>query len=143
MPLLKPETAAKIAALQPLDDAIKFRLNRLSLPCPDCADDQKCDDHAADVDLIAGYQDRYASAFSDALADMDPEEIKEILQRDNEIPPTVAVLGTVVLKRLRELAADGPALMHLDGRDVVIELDGDAIVEHPLTAGSDDSEAAS
>jgi hypothetical protein len=33
--------------------------------------------------------------------------------------------------------------MHLDGRDVVIELDGSAIVEHPLTADSDDSEAAS
>jgi hypothetical protein len=143
MPLLKPETSAKMAALQTLDDAIAFRLDRLKLSCPDCTADQKCHDHASDADLISGYQDRYASAFSDALADMDPDEIEQVMQRDDDTPPTVAVLSTMVLKRLRELAADGPALMHLAGRDVVIELDGSAIVEHPLTADSDDSDAAS
>jgi hypothetical protein len=60
MPLLKPETSAKMAALQTLDDAIAFRLDRLKLPCPDCTADQKCHDHATDVDLISGYQERYA-----------------------------------------------------------------------------------
>ena len=59
MPLLDPQVSAKIGTLQSLDDAIAFRLSRLSLPCPDCTADQKCIDHACDLDLIAGYQDRY------------------------------------------------------------------------------------
>ena len=56
MPLLDPQVTAKIGTLQSLDDAIAFPLGRLNLPCPDCTADQKCIDHACDLDLIAGYQ---------------------------------------------------------------------------------------
>jgi hypothetical protein len=51
MPLLDPQVSAKIGTLQSLDDAIAFRLSRLSLPCPDCTADQKCIDHACDLYL--------------------------------------------------------------------------------------------
>lgn len=43
--------------LQGLDDAIAFRRARLAQPCPDCAlAEERCDDHACDVTLIAGYR---------------------------------------------------------------------------------------
>jgi hypothetical protein len=43
--------------LQALEDAIAYRRARLTAPCPDCtASDQKCDDHACDLNLIAAYQ---------------------------------------------------------------------------------------
>ena len=74
MPLLDPHISAKIGMLQSLDDAIAFRVSRLNLPCPDCTADRRCTDHACDLDLIAGYRDRYAAACRDALADIDPGE---------------------------------------------------------------------
>jgi hypothetical protein len=138
MPLLDPQVTAKIGTLQSLDDAIAFRLSRLNLPCPDCTADQKCIDHACDLDLIAGYQDRYAAACRDALADMDPDEIEQIMRPGDGTPPIVGVLSAAVLARLRELAADGPVMTQLDGHPVMIELDGQAVVEHPLAADSDD-----
>jgi hypothetical protein len=138
MPLLDPQISAKIGTLQSLDDAIAFRLSRLNLPCPDCTADQKCIDHACDVDLIAGYQDRYAAALADAFANMDPDAIEQIMQPGDGTPPTVGLLSAAVLTRLRELAADGPVVTQLDGRPVMIELDGQAVVEHPLVADSDD-----
>ena len=91
MPLLDPQVTAKIGTLQSLDDAIAFRLSRLNLPCPDCTADQKCIDHACDLDLIAGYQDRYAAACRDALADMDPDDIEQIMQPGDGTPPIVGV----------------------------------------------------
>ena len=84
MPLLDPEVTAKIGTSQSLDDAIAFRLGRLNLPCPDCTADQRCIDHACDLDLTAGYQDRYAAPCRDALADMDPDDVEQIM------PPAVA-----------------------------------------------------
>jgi hypothetical protein len=45
--------------LQALEDAIAYRRARVAAPCPDCGAavrDGRCDDHACDVDLIAGYQ---------------------------------------------------------------------------------------
>ena len=91
MPLLDPQVTAKIGTLQSLDDAIAFRLSRLNLPCPDCTADHKCIDHACDLDLIAGYQDRYAAACRDALADMDPDDIEQIMQPGDGTPPIVGV----------------------------------------------------
>ena len=138
MPLLDPQVTAKIGTLQSLDDAIAFRQSRLNLPCPDCTAIQKCIDHACDLDLIAGYQDRYAAACRDALADIDPDDIEQIMQPGDGTPPIVGVLSAAVLTRLRELAADGPVMTQLDGHPVMIELDGHAIVERPLMADSDD-----
>lgn len=44
--------------LQAPEDAIAYRRARVSAPCPDCraGPQQRCDDHACDIDLIAGYQ---------------------------------------------------------------------------------------
>jgi hypothetical protein len=132
MPLLDPQVTATVGTLQSLEDAIAFRLSRLDLPCPDCTADHKCIDHACDLDLIAGYQDRYAAACRDALADMDPGDIEKIMPPGDGTPPVVGVLSAAVLTRLRELAADGPVMTHLDGRPAMIELDGQTVVEHPL-----------
>jgi hypothetical protein len=44
--------------LQALEDAVNFRLARLMAPCARCepvADGARCDEHACDVALIAGY----------------------------------------------------------------------------------------
>ena len=43
--------------LQALEDAVNFRLARLMAPCPRCemAAGGRCDEHACDVALIAGY----------------------------------------------------------------------------------------
>jgi hypothetical protein len=44
---------------QSLDDAISFREARVAAPCPDCgpgAVDGRCDDHARDLSLLAGYR---------------------------------------------------------------------------------------
>lgn len=46
--------------LQALEDAIAYRRARVSVPCGDCeaaGPDQKCDDHARDLQLIAEYLD--------------------------------------------------------------------------------------
>jgi hypothetical protein len=138
MPLLDPQVTATLGTLQSLDDAIAFRQSRLNLPCPDCTADDKCIDHACDLDLIAGYQDRYAAAYRAALAGMDPDDIEQIMPPGDGTPPIVGVLSAVVLTRLRGLAADGPVMTQLDGRPVMIELDGHAIVEHQLVTDNDD-----
>src|ERR1700722_10004854 len=44
--------------LQALEDAVNFRLARLMTPCPRCEPvpgGARCDEHACDVALIAGY----------------------------------------------------------------------------------------
>ena len=43
--------------LQALEDAVNFRLARLMAPCPRCelVADGRCDEHACDVALVAGY----------------------------------------------------------------------------------------
>jgi hypothetical protein len=50
---------ARFQHLQALEDAVAYRLARLAAPCADCGrvpDGGRCDDHACDLDLIAGYQ---------------------------------------------------------------------------------------
>ena len=45
--------------LQALEDAIAYRRARVTAPCPNCraaATGERCDDHACDLHLIAGYQ---------------------------------------------------------------------------------------
>ncbi len=47
----------KFQQLQMLEDAITYRLTRVSIPCPDCTvNGARCDDHACDLMLIAAYQ---------------------------------------------------------------------------------------
>ena len=44
--------------LQALEDAVNYRLARLAVPCPHCQPAEaggRCDGHACDVALIAGY----------------------------------------------------------------------------------------
>ena len=133
MPLLDPQMAEKITTLQSLDDAIAFRLDTLNQPCPECAPAGRCAQHDNDVHLIASYQNRHAAAYRDALTGLDPADIATIMQPGDDPPTTAAVLSIAVMARLRELAADGPVMTHLDGQPVVIELDGQVIIEHPLT----------
>jgi len=115
MPLLDPQLTATIGTLQSLDDAIAYRLNRLNLPCQNCGPGDRCIEHETDEQLIANYQDRYATAYRDALAGMDPDDIALIMQPGDATPPTVAALSLVLITRLRELAADGPVVIDLDG----------------------------
>jgi hypothetical protein len=142
MPLLDPEVSAKIGTLQMLDDAIAYRLSQLNLPCGKCAPEQRCAEHAHDTRLLDSYQDRYAAAFQDATAGMNPDDIAAIMQPGDDTPALTGALSLAILARLRELASDGPAVTELDGRAVVIELDGPIIIEHPLPSRSDNSAAA-
>jgi hypothetical protein len=142
MPLLDPETSAKIGTLQMLDDAIAYRLSQLHLPCAKCAPGQRCAEHAHDALLLDSYQDRYAAAFQDATAGMDPDDLAAIMRPGDDTPPLTGALSLAILAQLRELASDGPAVTELDGRAVVIELDGSVIIEHPLPSGSGNSSTA-
>jgi hypothetical protein len=134
MPLLDPQMSAMIGALQSLDDAIAYRLGRLTRPCPGCGPAARCAEHRHDEELLASYQDRYAAAFRDALASLPPGDVALVMQPGGAAPCTAAVLSVAVLARLRALAADGPAVVELDGRTVLIEQDGPVIIEHPLTS---------
>jgi hypothetical protein len=49
--------SASFQRLQALEDAIRYRTARLAAPCPDCEPGgSRCDEHACDARLIAGYQ---------------------------------------------------------------------------------------
>ncbi|HUZ24330.1 MAG TPA: hypothetical protein VMV07_11275 [Streptosporangiaceae bacterium] len=86
-------------------------------------------DHAHDARLISGYRERHGSVLTEVFAGMNPEEVDQATRQGDGIPPTVIALSVAISARLRELAADGP---------VVIELDGPVLVEHPLMPQSDD-----
>jgi hypothetical protein len=70
---------------------------------------------------------------------MDPEDVDQIMQPGNGTPPTIALLSAAMARELRELAADGPALIHFDGREVMIELDGRAVIEIPMEGSDSDA----
>lgn len=53
---ITPAERACFVWLQALEDAISYRLARLAAPCRSCGP-QQCDDHAADIRLIADYRD--------------------------------------------------------------------------------------
>jgi hypothetical protein len=136
MPLLDPQVSAKIGTLQTLDDAIAYRLTRLQVPCQACGPDGRCPEHRHDEHLLASYQERYAAAFQDALAGMDPADIALIMQPGDDLPPTAGAMSVAVLARLKELAADGPVILDLGDGPVLIEMNGPVITEHPLQPGS-------
>jgi hypothetical protein len=129
MRLLDPEVSDKIATLQQLDDAIAFRFGRLERPCLDCMGRHRCIEHAYDQRLLEGYKARYAAAWAEAFAGMDPDDIDKLMQA-HDMPPTAAMLAAAIAAGLREAAAHGPVVIELDGQPVVIELDGNALVEH-------------
>jgi hypothetical protein len=142
MSLLAPEVSAKLTNLQMADDALAFRLRRLDQPCPDCAPGQKCADHAGDVTLVARYQDACNAALRDALAGADPADIDRFMPPGGDTPATVGALSVLMLARLRELAADGPVVVDLDGRPAIIELEGRNVIEHPLPDGTGSPDVA-
>jgi hypothetical protein len=57
-PFITPAERACFLRLQALEDAIAYRLARLAVSCPGCGV-HRCDDHAVDVILIAGYRDAF------------------------------------------------------------------------------------
>lgn len=138
MPLFDSATKARLTELQSLDDAIAFRLARMGSPCPDCAPGQQCEDHAQDTQLVADYQARHGSVMTELLSPLDPGEVDRAMRRGDGLPPTVLAASLLLKARLRELAADGPVVAWLDGRLVALEVDGDRMVERPLT--TDDSD---
>ncbi len=134
MSLLDPGTSATFGTLQTLDDAIAYRMHRLGQPCQLCAPALKCAEHAQDESLLEGYQDRYVAIFQQALATMDPGTVEQIMQPGDATPKTTNLLAAAIITRLRKLAANGPIITELDGRPVLVELDGITVIEHPLTA---------
>jgi hypothetical protein len=132
VPMSDGDVRTKLGTLQSLDDAIAFRLDRLNQPCTACSSGQLCVDHACDLSLIECYQARYTATWHEALADLDPNAIEDIMRPGEDMPLTVAMLSAAMLSRLRELAAEGPVVMDLDGQPVVIELEGQMLHEYPL-----------
>jgi hypothetical protein len=51
---------ARFRQAQAYEDAIAYRRARLAVPCPDCGP-ARCDDHAADANLITVYRQAAAS----------------------------------------------------------------------------------
>jgi hypothetical protein len=60
LPCLAPAQRARFQHLQALEDAITYRTNRLTAPCPHCGP-VRCDDHATDTGLIAAYRQAAAT----------------------------------------------------------------------------------
>ncbi len=62
--LIPPPTPAQkthFNRAQAFEDAIAYRRARLAAPCPHCATQRRCDDHATDLDLIATYRSAAAA----------------------------------------------------------------------------------
>ena len=112
MPVLDPDMSAALGTLQSLDDAIAFRLGRLDQPCPDCVPQRRCMVHSYDERLVERYQARYAAAFSDALARLQPDAIVQVIRPG--VRPATALLATAVLTRLHEAAADGSVVTEME-----------------------------
>jgi hypothetical protein len=72
--------------------------------------------HSYDERLVVQYHARYAAAFCDAIAGMDPFKVDQIIERGAGTPRTAAVLSTAILTRVLEIAADDPVVTELDGR---------------------------
>ncbi|MGH3401211.1 MAG: hypothetical protein ACRDRJ_01625 [Streptosporangiaceae bacterium] len=138
MSLLAPERSARLTTLQMVEDALTYRQQRLSLPCPDCTPDSRCTDHAQDERLIDDYQYTCDKALGYALEGVDRADIDQVMTPDSDESPTVSAFSILTLARLRELAADGPVETVFDGRRVIIELDDQGkIAEYPLPEGTD------
>jgi hypothetical protein len=57
--------------------------------------------------------------FREVCAGMDPDEIDRASRQGDGMPPTVLALSVALNTKLRELAADGPVVVELDGSPVV------------------------
>lgn len=137
VPLLDLEVSGKLGMLQLVDEAIALRFGRLDRPCLDCTTWLRCDEHAVNQQLLEMYKARYAAAWAEAFAGLDPDQIGKLVPADGT-PPTTASLRAAVTARPREAAASGPVVIELDREQVVIELYGHALAEHSfLPAGSE------
>jgi len=121
--LLGSEASARLARLQMVEDALAYRRQRLSLPCSDCTPGSRCIDHARDEGLVENYRYMCALAIEHALEGADPADIAEVME-SADVPPTAGALSVLALAQLRERAADGPVETVLNGRRVIVELDG-------------------
>ena len=133
MSLLEAETSSRLTTLQMAEDALAYRRQQLSLPCPDCAPGRRCIDHVHDEGLADRYQCICEQALTYALEGTDPADLARIMGPGSDIPPTAAALSILTITRLRKLAADGPTETVIEGRRVIIELDDEGnIAEYPL-----------
>jgi hypothetical protein len=60
-PRVTPAERARFGQVQAYEDAIAYRRARLAAACADCGA-ARCDDHAADADLIAVYRRQLAAS---------------------------------------------------------------------------------
>ena len=70
--------------LQALEDAVNYRLARLMAPCPLChpGPDGRCDEHACDVALIAGYLEAAQATMAElSRADTERRAAREEMAR--------------------------------------------------------------
>jgi hypothetical protein len=65
--LLETEISARLTTLQMAEDALAYRQQRLSRPCPDCVPGRRCPDHVHDEGLAGRYQHVCDQALSYAL----------------------------------------------------------------------------
>ncbi len=133
MVALDPDMMAMLVTVQLIEDALGYRKGQAAVPCADCRPGNcgRCADHAQDDELIRIYEEQYEQACSAALEFLDPGDVSRVMGGD--CPDRTAGLhGVAILRWLRELAADGPVPVSLDGRDVIIEIEGDRIGEHLL-----------
>lgn len=130
---LDPEISFKVQTVQLIEDAIAYREGRSAAPCPDCRRSAKCDDHEQDIVLTRSYQARHDQAFAAALECMNPADVRQALGEEHKSRTAAELFGVAMLGRLREIAADGAVWTELAGRDVIIELDGDQVIEHLLS----------
>jgi hypothetical protein len=66
---------------------------------------------------------------------MNPADVRQVLGENAQGSTAAELYGLAMLGSLRQAAADGPVWTELDGRDVIIELDGDKVIEHLLDPG--------
>jgi hypothetical protein len=62
---LTPAERAHFQLVHAFDDAVLLRKFMLLMPCADCTPDEKCNDHARDEDLIAGYRQQAEAALAE------------------------------------------------------------------------------
>jgi hypothetical protein len=137
-PLLAPDVSAGLRTLQSLDDAIAFRMRRMTESCDECAPGQRCADHAGDEKLVTAYRREHGEVLRRTLDTISPGDAEHALQESAGIPPTVLATSLALATRLRELAADGPVVTDLGDGPVLVTLRDGVLVEQALSAAGDD-----
>lgn len=140
--LLAPDVAAGLRTLQSLDDAIAFRLRRMTESCDECAPGQRCADHFVDEKLVTTYRREHGEVLRRTIDTIKPGDAEQALRESAGVPPTVLATSLALATRLRELTADGPIMTNLGDGPVLLTLRDGKLFEYRLSAAGDDSAPA-